>query len=67
MGDWKLYRTVDKKGRKIAKLFNLKDDIAESKDLSKSNPEMLEQLINKTSEARTPSKYFRYGWDEDNK
>ena len=40
MGDWKLVREND-----TDELFNLANDVSETKDLSKQHPEILAQLV----------------------
>lgn len=51
-GDWKIVRTNDENWS----LFNLADDMTETKDLSSSNPEKMDELIEKlkTWEASLP-------------
>ena len=68
MGDWKVYRRANRKTGEIkSQLYNLKEDIAEENDVSEKYPEVLKQLLNKTVEARTPSKYFKGAWDKEQK
>jgi len=52
-GDWKLI-----KSKRMTTLFNLKDDINESKDLSTANPEVLQRLSKMMATARTDSPDF---------
>lgn len=52
-GDWKLIEAV--KGQPL-RLYNLKDDIAEKKDLSKANPEMVERFSRRLEEIRNASR-----------
>ena len=64
-GDWKLYRRYNKKADKVTtQLFNLKDDIGEKSDLSKSNPEKVSHLLKLIKQNRTESKYFPSAWDK---
>ena len=57
LGDWKVVQ-VRAKGKqadfKPIELYNLKDDLGESKDLSKQNPELVQKLERYMDEAHTP-------------
>lgn len=64
-GNWKLYRRASRNSDNIkTELYNLKDDISESSDQSKSNPEKVKELLKLIQENRTKSKYFPATWDE---
>ena len=59
-GDWKIvqYNLNTSKNPKT-ELFNLADDIQEEKNLSKSHPEKVTELIKLMDGARVPSKTFK--------
>ncbi len=52
MGHWKAYQA---KPKADWELYNLQNDISETTNLSKSNPEVLSKLMKIASEAHTPS------------
>ena len=55
MGDWKAYReSVDRE----IELYNLKEDIAESRNVAEQNPDILNRMQNIMETARTPSEHF---------
>lgn len=66
MGDWKLYRRAGKNGKINEHLFNLKDDLAEQKNLAKSHPEKLNELIKTATAARFDSPLFPTPFDSSN-
>lgn len=55
MGNWKAYRAGYDKN---IELYNLKEDIAESKNVASEHPEILEKIKNILSSCRTKSKLF---------
>ncbi|MDQ8208264.1 arylsulfatase [Coraliomargarita sp. SDUM461003] len=59
-GDWKLvqYNLNTPKTLKT-ELYNLAEDMAERKDLSKSHPEKLSEMLKLIEDARVPSAQFR--------
>jgi len=63
MGDWKGIReNVRKKGSKTPlKLYNLADDISESKDVAADHPEIVKQIEKYMREAHVPNKLFPMG------
>ena len=63
MGDWKLYRRVNRKGETINHLFNLKNDIGEQNNLAETNPSKLNELIKIAMDARIDSKEFPTPYD----
>jgi arylsulfatase A len=61
MGDWKLVVTnVLTRDNMNVELFNLSDDIAETKNLSASHPELTDRLFKVISSARTSSEIFTF-------
>lgn len=44
-GDWKVIYNYHAEGKNRYELYNLKEDIAEQKNLAKSNPEMLKEMM----------------------
>ena len=65
VGDWKLYRTSNKTGKIKSFLYNLKDDVAESKNLAAEKPDVLHKLIKMTKEARTVDNNWKAAWDKE--
>ena len=63
MGDWKLYRRIGKQGKINEHLFNLKDDLAEEKNLAESHPDKLDELIGIAASARFDSPLFPTPYD----
>ncbi|NUQ65906.1 MAG: arylsulfatase [Pirellulales bacterium] len=64
MGDWKavrqnMFRRNNPDPLKI-ELYNLKDDIGESRDLAAHRPEIVDQLRKLLDHARTPSRIFPF-------
>jgi arylsulfatase A-like enzyme len=60
-GDWKCIRLDAKNPAKARfELYNLKDDLRETTDLSTQNPEVLKELIGIMSTARTENKVFKF-------
>ncbi|HEY8505201.1 MAG TPA: arylsulfatase [Gemmataceae bacterium] len=58
-GDWKLVRVWNRKTKQPAEeLFNLKEDLAESKDLAGERPAELARMRRLMEQARTPSEVF---------
>ena len=64
-GDWKM---IVPHVSQNPQLFNLKNDIGESKDLSKSHPEKYQEMFKLLTTARTPSSTFKLltkaDWEE---
>jgi arylsulfatase len=63
MGDWKGIReNVMKKGSKTPlKLYNLKSDLAETKDVAKEHPEVVAKIEKLMRDAHVPNKMFPMG------
>ncbi len=57
VGDWKAIQPH--RGAKIA-LYNLKNDISETTDVSDKHPEVYKELCQKMLDVRTPSKVFPF-------
>ncbi len=57
-GDWKAVQTAKKKGGGFnpIELYNLKDDLGESKNLASQNPEVVAKMERLMDEAHTPLK-----------
>lgn len=55
LGDWKGVRRNTKRGNRQIELYNLKDDRAESRDVAKSHPEIVEQIEHILQTDRTES------------
>ncbi len=55
MGDWKLLRFV-RSGK--VELYNLRDDLGETRDITKDHPEIVARLEKYLAEARIPSQTF---------
>ncbi|MBA7476325.1 N-acetylgalactosamine-6-O-sulfatase [subsurface metagenome] len=55
MGDWKLLRFV-RSGK--VELYNLRDDLGETRDITKNHSEIVARLEKYLDEARTPSQTF---------
>jgi uncharacterized sulfatase len=65
VGDWKLYRKYDKRGRVVEEgLFDLAADPGEKNDLAKQEPEKLEELRAAMTKAHVPSSVFPAVWDQ---
>ena len=59
MGDWKAVRRGLKKNPDAPiQLYNLKDDMAESKDVAAENPEVVARIEALMKEAHVPSEQF---------
>ena len=57
LGDWKAVQTKGKKGAFNAiELYNLKEDLGETKDLAKQFPEIVKEMERTMDEAHTPLK-----------
>ena len=61
-GDWKLLiqNLISKNKEATIQLFNIKDDIAEKKDLSKENPETVIKLLQKMKQSHIHSGLFPF-------
>ena len=58
-GDWKLVQyNVNKPAKLQTELYHLGQDIAESRDLAKSHPEKLSEMLKLIEDARVPSAEF---------
>lgn len=65
VGDWKLYRKYDRRGRVIEEgLFDLAKDPGEQIDLAKQEPTKLEELRAALAKAHVPSTVFPAFWDQ---
>ena len=64
-GPWKLYRNANKKGEIKTELYNLKDDLGETKNLVKDEPEQLQEMLGIAQAARVPSPEFPSPFDND--
>jgi arylsulfatase len=58
MGDWKGLRRNLNKGVIKTELYNLKDDVAEKKDVASEHPEIVKQIEAIMKAEHTPSKLF---------
>jgi arylsulfatase A len=58
VGDWKAIRQNMGKGNLTIELYNVADDIGESKDVSSDHPDVVQRLASMMSEVRTPSEEF---------
>lgn len=58
IGPWKAVRRLGRQGAGPVELYHLPDDIAESKDLAKSHPDLVQHMEQILREARKPSKLF---------
>ena len=59
MGDWKAVRINLHEHPDVAvELYNLKDDLGETKDVSKQNPDIVEEIKRYLETARSPSNLF---------
>ena len=59
-GDWKCIRlNVKQPGESVTELYNLKEDIGETTDLSKQYPEKVKELTDIMNSARTESPVFK--------
>ncbi|MCM8530156.1 MAG: arylsulfatase [Lentisphaeraceae bacterium] len=65
VGPWKLYRTYNRKTSQVkTHLYNLDKDISEKINLATNHPEKVQELIKKSKNSRTKSKYFKTLWDQ---
>ena len=64
-GPWKLYRNANKKGEIKTELYNLQDDLGETKNLAKDEPEQLQEMLRIAHAARVPSPEFPSPFDND--
>lgn len=62
-GDWKAVRYNVSKGGPI-QLYNLADDIGETRDLANEYPEMVEEFDSLMRASRTESEWFRFGEEQ---
>ena len=62
-GDWKLYRSANKKGDIKTELYNLQTDLGEANNLAESEPEQLKKMLDIARSARVPSKEFPSPYD----
>lgn len=60
MGDWKAIRQTMHKGNLKLQLFNLKNDIGETKDVAAANPDIVRRIEAIMAESHTPSKDFPF-------
>ena len=58
MGNWKAVRQNMNRGNIVTELYNLKEDLAESKNVAAQNPEILKRMEEIMKEAHTPSREF---------
>jgi arylsulfatase A len=58
VGDWKAIRQNMARGNLKTELYNLADDVSESKNVAYEHPELVARLEKKMEEVRTPSTDF---------
>lgn len=58
VGDWKAVRQGMTKGNLEVELYNLAEDIGESRNVAKEHPELVSKLTKMMSDVRTPSTEF---------
>ncbi|MCR9292333.1 MAG: arylsulfatase [bacterium] len=58
VGDWKAVRQRMRQGNLDIELYNLAEDVSESKDVASQHPDLVEQLAEKMRQVRTPSADF---------
>ena len=58
VGDWKAVRQNMFKGHLEVELYNLAQDVSESKNVAKDHPELVKELTEMMSAVRTPSSEF---------
>lgn len=65
MGKWKLVRKWNRKasGPDKPELYNLEDDIAESKDVADKHPDVVAEMLTRLKSARTAAKEFKSPYD----
>jgi len=63
-GDWKLVRRTDEKGNTTAMLFNLREDLGETRDVAGEHPDALRRMLNLARKMRTPSETFPSTYDD---
>ncbi|MGX5819318.1 arylsulfatase [Chitinophaga lutea] len=64
-GDWKLVRLKPKGAPETVELYNLAKDIGETKDLSKSNPAKVKELLALAKQSKTPAENPAFNWGLD--
>lgn len=64
VGDLKLVRRTDRKGRTRAQLFDLATDPGEQQDLAETRPEDLARLVGVAQRLRTPSRVYPSPYDD---
>ncbi|MGB1926774.1 MAG: arylsulfatase [Rubripirellula sp.] len=58
VGDWKAVRQNMSKGNLKVELYNLAEDVSESKNVAAENPELVAKLTKMMTDVRTPSSEF---------
>lgn len=58
VGDWKAVRQNMTKGNMEIELYHIANDISESRDVAKENPELVSKMAKMMEEVRSPSKDF---------
>ena len=58
VGDWKAVRQNMSKGNLEVELYNLAQDVSESKNVAKDHPELVKELTEMMTAVRTPSSEF---------
>ncbi|TWU07553.1 arylsulfatase [Stieleria varia] len=58
MGDWKAVRQNMTRGNLTVELYNIAEDISESKDVASEHPDLVAKMTKMMSEVRTPSDDF---------
>jgi len=58
MGRWKAVRRIGRRGLEPVELYDLAEDVAESKDLAASRPDVVRRMEKILREARKPSNLF---------
>jgi arylsulfatase A len=64
MGNWKaVKRDIDKNPQGATELYDLANDIGESKNLTLSQPEIVKKMEELMKQAHTPSKDFPFAFE----
>jgi arylsulfatase A len=58
VGDWKAVRQGMTRGNLVVELYNIKDDISESRNVADRNPEIVARLTRMMDEQHVPSRLF---------
>ncbi len=64
MGDWKAVRyNVDKTPQGAIELYNLKEDMGETKDVASDHPDIVKKMEDIMKESHTPSEAFPFAYE----